>query len=81
MVYHIFARLENNKNIIKIELPFYALEDEIRDILYIIKSNSTEGYPFLLKRAHNDVIIKNKDIKSLSQIIEFTDKSGREMLD
>ena len=76
-----FARLENNKNMIKIELPFYASEDEIRKILGIIKSNATDGYPFLLKRAHHDVVIKHRDIESLSAIMEFMDKSGREMLD
>ena len=76
-----FTRLENNKNIIKIELPFYATKEDIRKILSVIKSNSTEGYPFLLKRAHRDVVIKHKDIESLSTIIEFLDKSGREMLD
>lgn len=76
-----FTRLEYNKNIIKIELPFYAREDDIRKILRVIKSNATDGYPFLLKRAHRDVVIKNKDIESLSTIMEFLDKSGREMLD
>lgn len=76
-----FTRIEKNKNIIKIELPFYATEEDIRKILGIIKSNATEGYPFLLKRAHHDVVIKHKDIESLSTIIEFLDKSGREMLD
>ena len=76
-----FVRLESHKNIIKIELPYYANEDEIKNILSILKSNATDGYPFLLKKAHNDVVIKNNDITSLSQIIEFIDKSGREMLD
>lgn len=76
-----FARLENNKNIIKIELPYYANIDEIKKIISIIKSNSTEGYPHLLKKAHHDVVIKRSDIESLSQIIELIDKSGREMLD
>ena len=76
-----FVRLENNKNVIKIELPYYAKDDEIENIISILKSNATDGYPFLLKKAHNDVVIKNKDITSLSQIIEFIDKSGREMLD
>lgn len=75
-----FVRLENNKNVIKIELPYYAKEEEIENIISILKSNATDGYPFLLKKAHNDVVIKNKDINSLSQIIEFIDKSGREML-
>lgn len=76
-----FVRLEKNKNVIKIELPYYAKDDEIENIISILKSNATDGYPFLLKKAHYDVVIKNKDITSLSQIIEFLDKSGREMLD
>lgn len=76
-----FARLEDSKNIVKIELPYYALEDDIRKILSILKQNSTEGYPFLLKRAHHDVVIKNKDMANLSNVMEIMDKSGREMLD
>lgn len=75
-----FVRLEKNKNIIKVELPYHAVENDIRKIISILKSNATDGYPFLLKKAHNDVVIKHKDINSLSQIIEFLDKSGREML-
>ena len=76
-----FARLEDNKNIIKIELPYYANDREIQRVLGVIKENSTDGYPFLLKRAHRDVVIKNTDINNLSNIIEVMDKSGREMLD
>ena len=48
--------------------------------LKILKANSTEGYPFLLKKAHKDVVISNQDMNSLSKIIGFLDKSGREML-
>lgn len=75
-----FARLEDNKNIIKVELPYYADEDRIRDIIAVIKSNATDGYPYLLKKAHNDVVIKSRDIENLSNILEILDKSGREML-
>ena len=76
-----FARLDDGKNIIKIELPYYTKDlDEIRNILKVLKSNSTEGYPFLLKKAHKDVVISNQDMASLSKIIGFLDKSGREML-
>ena len=77
----VFARLKDNKNVIKIELPYHADEKEIRNILSILKSNSTDGYPFLLKKAHNDVVIKNKDMARLSNILEFMEKTGREMLD
>ena len=76
-----FVRLEKNSNIIKIELPYYAIEDDVKKIIGIMKSNSTDGYPYLLKKAHNDVVIRHKDMQSLSNIIEFLEKSGREMLD
>ena len=76
-----FARLDDNKNIIKIELPYYLDDEEkIRDILSVLKNNSTEGYPYLLKKAHKDVVISNHDMDKLSKVIGFLDKSGREML-
>jgi len=75
-----FARLEDYKNIIKIELPYKASEDDIRKILSDLKKDSTEGYPFLLKKAHHDVVIKNKDIQELSKIVGLIEKTGREML-
>ena len=78
----VFARLADYKNIIKIEFPYYIDdEDEIKSILGVLKENSTDGYPYLLKKAHHDVVISNKDINSLSNVIGFIDKSGREMLD
>ena len=75
-----YARLEDHKNILKFELPYFATEDKIKDILKIIKNKSAEGYPLLLKKAHNDVIIRNVDLERLSKIIGFMEKSGREML-
>jgi NurA-like 5'-3' nuclease len=75
-----YARLEDYKNILKFELPYRASEDDIINILEIIKGNSTEGYPYLLKKAHRDVIIRQMDLERLSKIIGFLEKSGREML-
>ena len=75
-----YVRLENHKNILKFELPYKAEEKDIKTILGIIKNNSAEGYPLLLKKAHNDVVIKRKDLENLSKIIGFMEKSGREML-
>ncbi|MCL2687171.1 MAG: DNA double-strand break repair nuclease NurA [Methanobrevibacter sp.] len=75
-----YVRLEDNKNILKIELPYKADETKIREIISIISKDSTEGYPYLLKKAHHDVIIKKKDIEQLSNIIGIYEKTGREML-
>jgi NurA-like 5'-3' nuclease len=75
-----YLRLENNRNILKIELPYIADENEIRNIIGVIKQNSPEGYPYLLKKAHHDVIIKKRDIEQLFKIFGFYEKTGREML-
>jgi len=75
-----YARMENHKNILKFELPYEANEDQIRHILSVIKSKSAEGYPLLLKKAHNNVVIRKIDLDRLSKIIGFQEKSGREML-
>jgi len=75
-----YARLEDHKNILKFELPYYATEDDIKELLEVIKKISAEGYPLLLKKAHNDVVIRKIDLENLSKIIGFREKSGREML-
>ncbi|MCL2115220.1 MAG: DNA double-strand break repair nuclease NurA [Methanobrevibacter sp.] len=75
-----YVRLKKQKNIIKIELPYKADETKIKEIISVISRDSTEGYPYLLKKAHLDVVIKKKDIEQLSNIIGIYEKTGREML-
>jgi NurA-like 5'-3' nuclease len=75
-----YLRIEKNKNILKVELPYKADNDDIERIISAISKNSVEGYPFLLKKAHHDVVIKKKDIEQLSKIVGFYEKTGREML-
>ncbi len=75
-----YVRLEENKNILKIELPYKATNAKVNEIIEIISKDTTEGYPYLLKKAHHDVVIKKTDIEQLSKIIGFYEKSGREML-
>ncbi|RBQ22502.1 DNA double-strand break repair nuclease NurA [Candidatus Methanobinarius endosymbioticus] len=74
-----YVRLEENKNILKIELPYKATNSKIKEIIGIISKDCTDGYPYLLKKAHHDVIIKKRDIEQLSKIIGLYEKSGREM--
>jgi len=75
-----YVRLEENKNILKIELPYKANKSKVEEIIEIISKDSTGGYPYLLKKAHHDVVIKNRDIEHLSKIIGIYEKTGREML-
>lgn len=75
-----YIRLDDYKNILKVELPYKADNDEVEEIISIIKRDSVEGYPYLLKKAHQDVIIRNSDINDLSKILGLYEKTGREML-
>ena len=53
---------------------------EIEEIASKLKKFSTNGYPYQLKKAHNDVVISDKNIKELINIAKVREKSGREML-
>ncbi|OWT32928.1 hypothetical protein BGI41_05045 [Methanobrevibacter sp. 87.7] len=75
-----YVRLDDYKNILKVELPYKADKDEVEEIISIIKRDSIEGYPYLLRKAHQDVIIRHKDIIDLSKILGLYEKTGREML-
>jgi NurA-like 5'-3' nuclease len=75
-----YLRLQKNKNILKIELPYKASKEEIKNLIAKLKKHSTNGYPYLLKKAHDDVLISDKDINTLANIININQKSGREML-
>ncbi len=59
-----YARLEDHKNILKFELPYHATEEDIKKLLKQVKKISAEGYPLLLKKAHNDVVIRKNDLKT-----------------
>lgn len=75
-----YLRLEDYKNVIKVELPYKASKKEVLTIISKIKKYSSEGYPYLLKKAHNDVLISYKDMDTLTSIVNIREKIGREML-
>lgn len=75
-----YLRLDDYKNVIKVELPYRATKDEVLDIIAKIKKYSTDGYPYLLKKAHKDVVISNKNMDELALMMNVYEKIGREML-
>ncbi|WP_052332216.1 DNA double-strand break repair nuclease NurA [Methanobrevibacter arboriphilus] len=66
-----YVRLEKNKNILKIELPYKANEERIKEIIGIISKDCTDGYPYLLKKAHHDVVIKKMILNSYLILLVF----------
>ncbi|HDH41861.1 MAG TPA: DNA double-strand break repair nuclease NurA [Candidatus Altiarchaeales archaeon] len=75
-----YARLEDNAPVLRFEIPGRVKKREIERILSKLKAISTVGYPYLLRKAHNDVIIKNKDIIQISRMLGIIEKTGREIL-
>ncbi|MHA1627397.1 MAG: DNA double-strand break repair nuclease NurA, partial [Candidatus Asgardarchaeia archaeon] len=75
-----YARLEEDGPMLKFEVPAIIDEDEVRRILSIAKSMSVRGYPYLLRKAHRDVIIRNRDMMTVIKVIRIIEKTGREFL-
>lgn len=86
----LFARFKDRKNVLKIEIPAInngEAEDIMKNITSIlddISTSCTEGYPHILKKIHNEVVIKNKDVERIinkfTTIRENGEKTGRDML-
>jgi len=73
-------RLEDRKKVFTLELPREVEEDEIKSLLGKMRSVSVDGYPYILKKAHNDVVIKNRDMERIIKALGIVKNTGREML-
>ena len=75
-----YVRLQDNKNVLKVELPYKASLGDVIKVLEKINSLSVQGYPYLLNKAHNDVVITDRNIKELLKIAKVYETTNREML-
>ncbi|MCD7781772.1 MAG: DNA double-strand break repair nuclease NurA [Methanosphaera sp.] len=75
-----FTKLDDIGNILKIELPYRATKEDMIDILNNFKSISIEGYPYILKKAHDEVVITDIDMGNIVRKLEIYEKTGRDML-
>lgn len=76
-----FTKLENNSNVLKIEIPYDIDNEKIPEILEDLKSISVNGYPHILKKAHDEVKIKTKHIERIARNMGLYEKTGRDMLE
>lgn len=75
-----YVRLQDNKNVLKVELPYKATKEEVFEILRKINVLSVQGYPYLLNKAHNDVVITDKNMKELMKIARIYESTNREVM-
>lgn len=53
---------------------------DIEDIIAKLRFFEVRGYPYLLKKAHNEAKISNKDMEKFVKILRIKEKTGREVL-
>ena len=75
-----YLRLVDYKSVLKVELPYHADKDKVIDIVEIINRDLVGGYPYLLKKAHNDVVITNNLVDELLKIGKVYETTNREQL-
>jgi hypothetical protein len=73
-------RLEDKKGVLLLEVPREIGENEMVKVMEKIRSVSVEGYPYLLKRAHKDVVITKSDMERIVSGLGIISKTGREFL-
>jgi NurA-like 5'-3' nuclease len=73
--------------VIKVEIPVKDEDDvdkvkqNIKELLDDLYSCSINGYPYILKKVHDNVVITNKFMDRMEIVYEFTNKAkGREVL-
>ncbi|MEE3324592.1 MAG: DNA double-strand break repair nuclease NurA [Methanosphaera sp.] len=76
-----FTKLEDTSNVLKIEIPYDIPDEKILDILNDLESISVNGYPHILKRAHDEVKIKTKHLERIARNMGLYEKTGRDMLE
>ena len=75
-----YVRLQDNKNVLKVELPYKATKEEVFEIIRKINVLSVQGYPYLLNKAHNDVVITDRNMKELLKIAKIYETTNREVM-
>jgi len=73
-------RLEDGKDVYMLETPSEINDKQLVELLSKISYTSVDGYPYLLKKAHKDVVIRNSDIERIAVNLGVTSKTGREIL-
>ena len=63
-----------------LEVPREIDKSQLEELLERISYTSVDGYPYLLKKAHKDVVIRNSDMDRITGGLGIIEKTGREVL-
>ena len=75
-----YARFTKKSPVLKFEYIGEPDKERAKEILDILALGVVEGYPYLLRKAHREVLITRKNIEQIAKILGLYEKTGREML-
>ncbi|RAP45107.1 MAG: hypothetical protein BZ135_06485 [Methanosphaera sp. rholeuAM6] len=76
-----FTKLEDKSQVLKIEIPRKLKgENEVIMILNNLESISINGYPHILKKAHDEVKIGTKFMKRITKDVNLSNREDRSVL-
>jgi len=64
-----YARLEENGNVLKFEVPGRLSVDAVADHFEVLRASSAGGYPHLLRRVKDDVRVTEEDMEAISGMV------------
>ena len=64
-----YARFGKNHPVLKFEYIGEPDVEYVKEIMNGLAFSIVEGYPYLLKKAHNEAIIRNRDIEQIARIL------------
>ena len=75
-----YARFTKKSPVLKFEYIGDPSNERAEEILNILSFGAVEGYPYLLRKAHREVLITRKNIEQIAKILGLFEKTGREIL-
>jgi len=77
-----YTRLEVGGPMVKVEVPGRRPREEVARLLGSIARASVQGYPYVLRRAHQDVVITHRDMDTVARVLGLDAyKTGREVVE
>lgn len=76
-----YVRLSKGSPSIKLEVPGKANENDVKRLMGLLKVSSVDGYPYVLRLAHEKGKISHEEMKSLANLLGLeVELGGRQVL-
>jgi DNA double-strand break repair nuclease NurA len=76
-----YVRLAKDSPCIKLEIPGKADSVEVRRLMGLLKGDSVDGYPYVLRLAHEKGKVSHEEMKSLANLLGLeVELGGRQVL-